>query len=99
MKYQLMRDVRHWEGSQTFEVQADTLDEAGQKFIKGEGDIVEHDVEVTALFEIDLNEIYSALHSLSDDHAWKHRVRRSWQIQVESYWRLKGEFNLWLCLF
>lgn len=47
MKYRVERNVEAADGTQTLEVEADTADDALDKFRRRQGDIVESDVEVT----------------------------------------------------
>ena len=58
MKFRINRDVEQASGVQVFEVEADSTNEAYQKFKVGEGDIVDHEVEVTHLSRLRENEIY-----------------------------------------
>jgi len=59
MKYYLDRDVTSADGSQTFYVFADSLEEAKQKFIAGDSDIEHSEVEVTQLADMELADIYT----------------------------------------
>lgn len=57
-KFRIDRDVVSAEGTQTFEVEAENLEEAIKKFDAGESEIVEHEVEVVALSHFDNADIY-----------------------------------------
>ncbi|MCK5615037.1 hypothetical protein KAR91_74935 [Candidatus Pacearchaeota archaeon] len=59
MKYYLDRNVIAAFGTQTFVVDADSLEKAKKKFLSGESDIEYSEVEVTKLDEYDFDEIYT----------------------------------------
>ena len=46
-------------GTQTFVVEANSMEEANDKFLKGESDIEASEVEVTRLDEYNFDEIYT----------------------------------------
>lgn len=49
MKYHVIRDVLQTHGSQTFEVEASSFEEARDKVIDGKGEIVSEEIEVQEL--------------------------------------------------
>ena len=57
-RFRCPRDVAQAEGDQTFEVEAKDIEEAMQMFAKGEGVLVETDVEVIHLDDYDLTTVY-----------------------------------------
>jgi len=58
MKYRIERDVTNFHGSQTFECDADSKEEAMKKFEKGDDIFIEQDIEVTNLSDVTIEEIY-----------------------------------------
>lgn len=58
-KYFLDREVKSAHGSQTFSVEANSLEEAKQKFEETGGEYELEEVEVTRLSPMDLDSIYS----------------------------------------
>lgn len=63
MKFRVERAVESADGTQTFEVEADTEAEALVKFRDDQGEIVEWDVEVTSLSPasaVSIHEIYES---------------------------------------
>lgn len=59
-KYRVDLDVVDAGGQQTIEVEAESLEEAFKKLQNGDGDIVEHEVEVTSLSEYCLLDVYAS---------------------------------------
>ena len=59
MKYYLDRNVIAASGTQTFVVDADSLEKAKKKFLSGESNIESSEVEVTKLDEYNFDEIYT----------------------------------------
>ena len=57
-RFRCPRDVAQAEGDQTFEVEAEDIEEAIQMFEKGEGVLVETDIEVMHLDDYDLSSVY-----------------------------------------
>lgn len=57
-KYRIIRYVTEAHGTQEFEVYADNGDSAFEKFKNGEGELVDSEVEVIALGEDSLNDVY-----------------------------------------
>jgi hypothetical protein len=57
-KYRGEREVQSAEGSQEFEVVATNAEEALEKYMNGEGRLVESDVEVIALSDFIMDSIY-----------------------------------------
>lgn len=53
MKYQIVRQVTSAEGTQRFEVEADSSKKAIKMFREGKSEIVENDVEVTDFKDLD----------------------------------------------
>lgn len=58
MNFRCERIIAAAGGSQEFEVEADTIEEARSKFEKGEGELVATECEVTDLDEYDLDNIW-----------------------------------------
>ncbi|MBT4091416.1 MAG: DUF1381 domain-containing protein [Deltaproteobacteria bacterium] len=58
MKYNVEREVTAARGWQTFQVEADSLEEAKEKFLNGEAVIVAEEIEVLSLSKWDFDEIY-----------------------------------------
>ena len=56
--YNISVEVKSAEGTQIFGTYANSKKEALEKFKNGEDDFVEEDVEVTSLFEFDIDDIY-----------------------------------------
>lgn len=56
-KFQIVRSVQDASGHQIFEVEANSKEEAAEKFRNGEGDFVSEEVEVTSLSPINEREI------------------------------------------
>lgn len=56
MKFRVERDIVNAQGTQTYEIEALSIDEAVTKFNRGEGDLVDEELEVTP----DSNRITSA---------------------------------------
>ena len=59
MKYYLDKNVIAASGTQTFVVDADSLEKAKKKFLSGESNIESSEVEVTKLDEYNFDEIYT----------------------------------------
>lgn len=58
MKFRCVRDIKAASGTQEFQVEAATIDEAEQMFKRGEGELVASECEVTDLYEYDLDSIW-----------------------------------------
>ena len=62
MKWNIEREITYADGTQTFQVEAETKEEAERLFRADKCDLVENDVDVQDLTpwdEIDFNEIYT----------------------------------------
>ena len=62
-KYQIVLEVTHANGTQTFEVEAGSREEAEQLFREGKSEIVESDLEAEGLEDIEyfnFSEMYEA---------------------------------------
>jgi hypothetical protein len=61
MKYNLDVEIKSAQGTQEFRIEANSKEEAIEKFKKGECELIDSDVEVTALEEPDISAIYEIL--------------------------------------
>jgi len=88
MKFRVNREVESASGSQEWETEADSIEEAFENLKEGIGDIVENDVEVTNLEPIELNDLYEYEdeEEIQDPKVWtdKPPEKRGW------YWIDKG---------
>lgn len=58
MKYRCTRDAISVGGDQEFEVEADSIEEAREKFARGEGEFVADNTEISCLSPYDLDSIW-----------------------------------------
>lgn len=58
MKFRCQRNIDKAEGTQDFEVEAESEDEAREMFQAGKGELVETDCEVIDLSEYDLSSMW-----------------------------------------
>lgn len=58
MKFRCVREIVSAEGSQEFEVEAKSIEEAKEKFKSGGGELVSSDCEVMDLSDYDLDSVW-----------------------------------------
>ena len=59
--FEIVREIVSASGTQTFQVDADSVQDALEKFQNGESSIVNDDCEVTELADFDLDDIYQVI--------------------------------------